>query len=55
MCPVCLGNLALLAACVTSSSGLTAFAVATLLKKKKANRRKQNENEGIEARNRLAS
>ena len=34
MCPVCLGNLALLAAGVSSSSGLTAFAVAKLLKEK---------------------
>jgi hypothetical protein len=33
MCPVCLGNLALLALGVSSSSGLTALVIRKLLKK----------------------
>jgi predicted dithiol-disulfide oxidoreductase (DUF899 family) len=39
MCPICLANLALLAAGASSSSSLTAFAVAKLLKKKQTNRK----------------
>ena len=44
MCPICLGNLALLAASTSSGGGLTAFAVAKFLKKKQTNRKEQNEN-----------
>jgi membrane protein YqaA with SNARE-associated domain len=55
MCPVCLGNLALLAAGASSSGGLTAFALAKFLKKKQTNTKKQNENEGIKPRNRIGS
>jgi membrane protein YqaA with SNARE-associated domain len=57
MCPVCVGNLALLAAGASSSGGLTAFAVAKFLKKKQTKRNKQNENcrNEIEARNRVGS
>jgi membrane protein YqaA with SNARE-associated domain len=47
MCPVCLGNLALLAAGASSSGGLTAFALAKFLKKRQSNRKKQNENQEI--------
>jgi hypothetical protein len=53
MCPVCLGNLALLAAGASSSGGLTAFAVWKFLKKKQTNREKRNENEEIKPRNRV--
>ena len=55
MCPVCLGNLTLLAAGASSSSGLTAFALVKFLKKKQTNRKKQNENQQIKPRNRVAS
>jgi predicted dithiol-disulfide oxidoreductase (DUF899 family) len=41
MCPVCLGNLALLAAGASSSGRLTAFAVGKFLKKKQTKRNKQ--------------
>jgi hypothetical protein len=34
MCPVCLGNLALLAVGASLSGGLTAFSLAKFLKKK---------------------
>jgi membrane protein YqaA with SNARE-associated domain len=47
MCPACLGNLALLAAGASSSSGLTAFALAKFLKKRQTNRKKQNGNQQI--------
>jgi membrane protein YqaA with SNARE-associated domain len=57
MCPVCLGNLALLAAGASSSGGLTAFAVGKFLKKKQTNRKQQNENcrNEIEPRNRVGN
>jgi hypothetical protein len=57
MCPICLGNLALLAAGASSSSGLTAFALVKLSKKKQTNRKKQNENckNEIKPRNRVGS
>jgi membrane protein YqaA with SNARE-associated domain len=55
MCPVCLGNLALLASGASLSGGLTAFALARLLKKKQTNTKKQNENEEIKPRNRVGS
>ena len=44
MCPMCIGNLALLVVGVSSSSGFTAFAIRRFLKKKQTNRGKQNEN-----------
>jgi hypothetical protein len=45
MCPVCLGNLALLVAGATSSGGLTAFALNKFYRKKQRtkNERKPNE------------
>ncbi len=39
MCPVCLGNLALLVAGASSSGGLTAFALSKFLKKNKPTQR----------------
>lgn len=54
MCPVCLGNLVLLAMGASSSGGLTAFAVGKFLKKKQTNRKKRNDNEEIKPRNRVA-
>jgi membrane protein YqaA with SNARE-associated domain len=55
MCPVCLGNLALLAAGASSSGGLTAFALGKFLKKENNKRKNQNENckDEIELQNRL--
>jgi membrane protein YqaA with SNARE-associated domain len=55
MCPICLGNLALLAAGASSSGGLTAFALAKFLKKKQSNTKKQNENQEIKPGNRVES
>jgi membrane protein YqaA with SNARE-associated domain len=56
MCPVCFGNLALLAAGASSSGGLTAFALGKFLKRKQTTRKKQNENskDEIEPQNRFA-
>jgi len=39
MCPICLGNLALLAAGASSGGGLTAFALAKFFKKSKPTQR----------------
>jgi membrane protein YqaA with SNARE-associated domain len=55
MCPICIGNLALLAAGASSSGGLTAFALARFLKKKQTNTKKQNENQQIRPGNRVGS
>ena len=55
MCPVCLGNLALLAVGASSGGGLTAFALAKFLKKKQTNTKKQNENQEIKPSNRIES
>jgi membrane protein YqaA with SNARE-associated domain len=55
MCPVCLGNLALLAVGASLSGGLTAFSLAKFLKKKQPNTKKQNENEEINPGNRVES
>src|SRR5439155_23936360 len=56
MCPVCLGNLALLASGASSTGGLTAFALGRFLKKKQNKRGKQNENckNEIEPQNRVS-
>jgi hypothetical protein len=40
MCPVCVTNLALIAAGATSSGGLTAFMMRKFYRKKKTNQRK---------------
>ncbi len=42
MCPVCLTNVALIAAGATSSGGLTAFAMTKFCKKKKTNQPEEN-------------
>jgi membrane protein YqaA with SNARE-associated domain len=55
MCPICLANLALLAAGASSSGGLAAFSLAKFLKKKRTNTKKQNENQEINPRNRVGS
>jgi len=55
MCPICLENLALLAAGASSSGGLTAFALAKFLKKNQTNTKKQNENQEIKPGNRVES
>jgi membrane protein YqaA with SNARE-associated domain len=55
MCPICIGNLALLAAGASSIGGLTAFALARFLKKKQTNTKKQNENQQIRPGNRVGS
>jgi hypothetical protein len=57
MCPVCLANLGLITASVTSSSGLTALVVKRVLLKWQANhqpnqtRGERNENRNNEAEN----
>ncbi len=58
MCPVCLGNLALLAAGASSGGGFTAFVLTKVLRKKQTNRKEQkNENcrNEIKSRNRVGS
>jgi hypothetical protein len=45
MCPVCVANLALIAAGTTSSGGLTALALGKLYKRKQTTQIRGNENE----------
>ncbi|PYL37133.1 MAG: hypothetical protein DMF34_11515 [Verrucomicrobia bacterium] len=45
MCPVCITNIALIAAGVTSSGGLTTFAVGKLYKKKQTKQIRGGQNE----------
>ena len=45
MCPVCVANLALVAAGAASSGGLSVFATSKFLRKKEINKIKGNQNE----------
>src|ERR1700730_14026046 len=45
MCPVCVANIALIAAGTTSSGGLTALALSKLYKRKQTKQIRGNENE----------
>ena len=56
MCPICLANLALLAAGASSTGGLAAFAVGKFVTKKETNRKKRAENcrNEIKPRDRIA-